>query len=260
MLDPTFRIIIIDDSVEIHDDLIRLLPQKNFQTNLDILGTTFSEDNLPEIQVDNVPDPNEALNKILLAVEQECAYSLVFLNIKIPLNWDDIEIIQQIWAIDGDIQLVICITEPADHMEELLKKLPLNDNLLIIKKPFDDLAIKQLTLTMTKKLLSIVSASQNSYKIEQLVAKRTESLGHSLTLLRATFESTGDGILVLDLDGKVLNYNSKFTKIWTLSFTDLENSNEKDILAHMVSKLQNPDDFLRKMHKFKKKLVLTPNN
>ena len=36
----------------------------------------------------------------------------------------------------------------------------------------------------------------------------------SLSLLQATLESTADGILVVDLDGKILSFNQKMADMW----------------------------------------------
>lgn len=41
-------------------------------------------------------------------------------------------------------------------------------------------------------------------------------LEHRLSELRATLESTGDGILVMDLEGQVRNFNHRFVELWSL--------------------------------------------
>jgi len=43
---------------------------------------------------------------------------------------------------------------------------------------------------------------------------RTQELSHSLSLMRATFESTADGILVTEHTGRVVTFNEQFLQIW----------------------------------------------
>jgi PAS domain S-box-containing protein len=45
---------------------------------------------------------------------------------------------------------------------------------------------------------------------------RTRELAYSLALMRATFESTTDGILVTDAGGHVTDFNEKFAQMWRL--------------------------------------------
>src|SRR5207302_5616333 len=45
--------------------------------------------------------------------------------------------------------------------------------------------------------------------------ERTErDLRETLSLLNATFESTADGILVVDLAGHIVSFNRKFAQLW----------------------------------------------
>jgi PAS domain S-box-containing protein len=43
-----------------------------------------------------------------------------------------------------------------------------------------------------------------------------EALEHTLSQLRATLEATGDGILVIDWHGRIVNMNRLFSKMWNL--------------------------------------------
>ena len=61
-----------------------------------------------------------------------------------------------------------------------------------------------------------------------------EQLENRMSELRATLESTGDGILVLDLAGDVRHYNRRFVELWNVP-PDLMDSNHADplLLDHM---------------------------
>ena len=60
--------------------------------------------------------------------------------------------------------------------------------------------------------------SVNLYGRDITDRKRAEAeLEHSLSLLRATLDSTTDGILVLDKEGKIVNCNRKFLEMWRVT-------------------------------------------
>jgi PAS domain S-box-containing protein len=50
--------------------------------------------------------------------------------------------------------------------------------------------------------------------LEQRVRERTAEVEHSLSLLQTTLEATADGILAIDLTGKIITYNQKFVDLW----------------------------------------------
>lgn len=64
-----------------------------------------------------------------------------------------------------------------------------------------------------------------------------------LAELRATLESTGDGILVTDLKGAVRNYNRHFAELWSVPETILTARNDQALYAHMAAQVVNAVDF-----------------
>ena len=78
--------------------------------------------------------------------------------------------------------------------------------------------------------------------------KRAESeLEHSLSLLRATLDSTTDGILVVDKEGKVVNCNRKFMKMWGVTKPIGELRCTREEMGFVLSQLRNPELFLSRV-------------
>jgi PAS domain S-box-containing protein len=69
----------------------------------------------------------------------------------------------------------------------------------------------------------------------------------SLSLLNATIESTADGILVVDAEGKTTLYNQKFAQMWGIPNELLEVGIDEQLLRYVITKLVDPDQFLNKV-------------
>jgi PAS domain S-box-containing protein len=70
--------------------------------------------------------------------------------------------------------------------------------------------------------------------LEKRVVERTHELEKSLSVVHATFESTADGILVVDLQGHPVNYNRKFLEIWGMTPKDLASERGQSLMLKQV--------------------------
>ena len=73
------------------------------------------------------------------------------------------------------------------------------------------------------------------------------SLQEAYSNLQAILESTADGILVVDKNGKVINYNNKFVELWQLPNNILEKKDDEALLNFVLNQLVNPDKWLTRV-------------
>lgn len=77
--------------------------------------------------------------------------------------------------------------------------------------------------------------------------REQEILENSISLLNATLDSTTDGILVADREGRIVNFNQKFVDMWGLS-TSLEASQDHPQAMTMVrDQLKDPEGFSQRL-------------
>ncbi|HTF15260.1 MAG TPA: PAS domain-containing protein, partial [Burkholderiales bacterium] len=81
--------------------------------------------------------------------------------------------------------------------------------------------------------------------------KKSRSLGpaevdhrKSLSLLRATLESTADGVLVVDNLGKITTYNQQFAEMWRIPSEVLDTRDDDQALAVVLGQLADPEGFI----------------
>ncbi|MDI6764241.1 MAG: PAS domain S-box protein [Thermodesulfobacteriota bacterium] len=77
--------------------------------------------------------------------------------------------------------------------------------------------------------------------------KAEEEIKHSLSLLNATLESTADGILVVDREGKIEKFNRKFVRMWGIPESILASKDDDQALAFVLDQLKDPEGFLKKV-------------
>jgi PAS domain S-box-containing protein len=74
-----------------------------------------------------------------------------------------------------------------------------------------------------------------------------EAVRRSEALLRATIESTADGILVVSPDGRTLFANGRFAEIWSIPPDMLERRDDDEMLGFVLDQLADPQAFLQKV-------------
>jgi PAS domain S-box-containing protein len=71
-----------------------------------------------------------------------------------------------------------------------------------------------------------------------------EELRRTVSLLTATLESTADGILALDNEGRYVAYNQRFAEMWNIPAAVLASRDDRQVLASVLGQLEDPQEFL----------------
>lgn len=75
--------------------------------------------------------------------------------------------------------------------------------------------------------------------------RQTEiSLHNTVSLFASTFESTADGIVVMNLDRQIVTCNKKFIEMWQLGPEIVESKDGSKLVEHVVGQLNEPQQFL----------------
>ncbi|MGK2857083.1 MAG: EAL domain-containing protein [Thermoanaerobaculia bacterium] len=77
--------------------------------------------------------------------------------------------------------------------------------------------------------------------------KAEEKIRETTSLLRSTLDSTGDGILVIDNDGRIVSYNQRLVSAWQIPQRVLDQGRGEDLIRSILDTLKAPDAFLDAM-------------
>ena len=86
-------------------------------------------------------------------------------------------------------------------------------------------------------------------EVTKLIQDSTEELKHSLSLVRATLESTADGILMINKQGKFVDWNQKFIDMSQVPQEILETGDENSCIKYMLSQVIEPEKLFSLMVK-----------
>lgn len=152
------HILIVDDNEDIQNDFKKILIKKfNENKNLNVLEKSlfnisdadpFIEKNY---QVDFAFQGKDAIRLVKKSIQNNHSYALAFVDERMPPGIDGLETIKKIWYIDPFVEIVLCTAYSDYSWEEIINKIGLTDHLLILKKPFDSIEVKQITLALLKK-------------------------------------------------------------------------------------------------------------
>jgi len=99
------------------------------------------------------------------------------------------------------------------------------------------LTLEQALYTSLLLLVTLLGMLAWAMILRRRVKRQTE-------IIRTTFESTADGILVVDSRGWTVLWNQKFVEMWRIPDTLLRSRNGQRILERLSTELKDPQDFL----------------
>jgi PAS domain S-box-containing protein len=189
-----YRILVIDDNRSIHEDFRKILSPNNARDPvLNKMEAALFEGDPPAAQrmsfeLDSAYQGQEGLEMVKRALEENRPYAMAFIDVRMAPGWDGVETISRIWEVYPQLQIVVCTAYADYSWEELRVKVGQPDNLVVLKKPFDNMEMQQLAQAMTKKWLLNIQAGLQLAELEAIVSRRTAELTRINQSLAATEE------------------------------------------------------------------------
>jgi len=188
------RILVIDDNEAIHKDFRAILqPPGTADKELDsakarFLGKEAVTTGEAGFQVHSALQGEQALEMVVAAAEQRRPYAMAFVDMRMPPGWDGLKTIENLWQRCPELEVVICTAYSDYSRDEIVDRLGESQQLLILKKPFDNVEVLQLAHALTKKWQLARQAAFKMTDLRNMVEARTHSLDQARRELLMTNE------------------------------------------------------------------------
>jgi diguanylate cyclase (GGDEF)-like protein len=174
------RILIVDDTASIHQDFRKILcADANGEPSLENLEEALFG-TAPKVRqafkLDSAYQGEEALELVNRALAANAPYALAFIDMRMPPGWDGLQTIEQLWNVDPNLQIALCTAYSDYSFEAIEARLKYNDQLLILKKPFDHLEIRQMASALTWKWQLAQDIAQKVLGLERTIEERVREL------------------------------------------------------------------------------------
>jgi two-component system sensor histidine kinase/response regulator len=154
------RILVVDDDQAIREDFRKVLAQGGGASGGAALesarmaflgGDARSARSGQAFDLILASQGEQAVELLAQARAQGRTFALAFVDVRMPPGIDGLQTIKRLWDLDPDLQVVICTAFSDYSFEQIIEELGSNDRLLILKKPFDPVEVRQLAGALTEK-------------------------------------------------------------------------------------------------------------
>lgn len=234
--DWNYRVLVVDDQREIHQDFEEMLTPGLTGSLTDDLAEAFApevdESFLPKFQLLHARGGSEAYDIVKAAIETDDPIAVAYIDIRMPPGMDGIETTRRIRTVDTNIEIVLMSAYTDKSLGEIVHEMQLLHKLLYIRKPFAREEIQQITLSLAEK-----------WNVESELGDKHRQLEVSNQRLEAVLDSTGDAIAMFDVTGHLQFANRGYEEMFELTTEALKQMSPEKLGEHTKQYFQEPERF-----------------
>lgn len=182
---PPYRTLIIDDDVCVHEVFASMLSREFIHSvrspdaGLGLPAETFLDAQFPLFEVDSAFGGEQGLECVQKALAEKRPYAMAFVDMRMKSGWNGIETIGHLWRECADLQIIICTSHTDFTWHDIIKRFGHTDRLLMLKKPFNVMDLRQMAYALAEKWNLFNQAKSHLERLQKLVAERTAKLQQS---------------------------------------------------------------------------------
>jgi signal transduction histidine kinase len=186
-LSTNLRVLVVDDQPAIHEDFKKALVGRSAESDAvrsakaAFFGRPRRRRRPPRSSSSRLSGSGSA-REVRAARESGAPFAMAFVDVRMPPGWDGIETIARLFEADPELQCVICTAYSDYSWDAMIAKLGRTDRLLILKKPFDPVEVRQLASALTEKWNASRSAAE---RLDEVRRAEQEARAHAAALEKA---------------------------------------------------------------------------
>ena len=152
------RILVVDDNEVIHGDYRKVLENQNAESTdrykaleEQLFGRKVSAAPTSSFELSFASQGQEALALVEKSERNNEPFAMAFVDVRMPPGWDGVETVEHLWKVSPKLQVVICTAYSDYSWSALNAKLGQSDQLLVLRKPFQSVEVRQMALALTAK-------------------------------------------------------------------------------------------------------------
>ena len=249
------KILLIDDNLEIHSVFKQVIEKLRKDADPVSLETSlFNEISSAEASSYFLASAYQGEEGYQLAVEAARSgtpFAVAFVDVVMPPGINGVETVKKIWKDVPDLEVVVCTGYDEYSHHEMLQELGETHQLLLLKKPFDLIEIRQMISALTLKWSVTRIAEQTATDLEELVEKRTKELTKTTEMLakestdrrrtaellwgkeaeyQGIFNAANDAFIISDFTGKIVDANPQACKMYGYYHDEIIKLRVKDLV------------------------------
>ena len=188
LVEQNRRVLVVDDNRAIHEDFRKILGRaSSARDELNALDAelfgTAAESADEGFELDSAFQGEEAIEKVRAARAAARGYALLFVDVRMPPGLDGIETTARLLREDPDVGIVICSAYSDHSWEEMTAAFGKTDRVLILKKPFDTVEVRQLAHAM-----------QRRWELTRLAAIKVQDMAALIDAQTAELRAANDAL------------------------------------------------------------------
>ncbi len=229
-----WRVLIVDDQKEIHDDFREMLTHAVVESPADELAATFIPEQgprffLPEFELFHAESGEEACAIARAGKESGRPVAVAYVDVRMPPGMDGIETVRRLREVDGDIEIVIMTAYTDRPLPEIIGDVEPLHKVLYIRKPFSREEVRQITLSLVGK-----------WNVEQELAEKRWQLSVGHQRLRAVLDATEEAIAMYDLGDSLVFANQAYEKLFGMTEAEMKRLPVDVLMARIAENLEHP--------------------
>jgi two-component system cell cycle sensor histidine kinase/response regulator CckA len=219
------RVVVIDDMLLVHAryrDVLQPTVSAATDHDADAGADKLGAPAALSFVVDSAYQGEEGLGLVRRALADGRPYAIAVVDLCMPPGWDGVATIQQLWAADPKLQIVICSGSSDYSWSPLVEQLGHAGDLLFLHKPFHQAELRHVACSLAEKWLLGRQLDARSVELEKAVHTRDLDVKRAEEGFTEVFNASPLAQSIIALDRfEVIAVNSAYERTLGLTVKSL---------------------------------------